>query len=157
VSAAARHLARLAAYDRWANGEAARSVHAASAAPERAVAVLGHLVGAQWLWLKRLGEPAPEMAVWPALALDDCARGLDAVGAVWVRLLGDASDARLAETIRYTNSKGEPWTSVVEDVVVHVQLHSAHHRGQIALELRRAGAAPAYTDYIHAVRQGLLG
>ena len=56
----------------------------------------------------------------------------------------------------YTNSKGELWENRVLDVLSHVLLHSAYHRGQIALEIRRSGSAPAYTDYIHAVRQGLL-
>jgi uncharacterized damage-inducible protein DinB len=33
---------------------------------------------------------------------------------------------------------------------MHVLLHSAHHRGQIAFELRASGQEPAYTDFIHA-------
>jgi uncharacterized damage-inducible protein DinB len=35
-------------------------------------------------------------------------------------------------------------------------MHSAYHRGQVALEMRAAGHQPAYTDFIHAVRQGFL-
>jgi len=35
-------------------------------------------------------------------------------------------------------------------------MHSTYHRGQIASAVREAGGAPAYTDYIHAVRQGLI-
>jgi uncharacterized damage-inducible protein DinB len=31
-------------------------------------------------------------------------------------------------------------------------LSSAYHRGQIAADLRTAGFTPAYTDFIHAVR-----
>jgi uncharacterized damage-inducible protein DinB len=31
--------------------------------------------------------------------------------------------------------------------------HAAYHRGQIALQMRSAGMGPAYTDFIHAVRQ----
>ena len=40
---------------------------------------------------------------------------------------------------------------------MHVLMHSAYHRGQIALEMRAAGMEPAYTDFIQAVRQGLVG
>ena len=58
--------------------------------------------------------------------------------------------------ITYKNSKGEAWTSAVEDILVHVTTHSAYHRGQIAADLRAAGIQPPYTDYIHAVRQGLI-
>jgi uncharacterized damage-inducible protein DinB len=62
----------------------------------------------------------------------------------------------LDRPVRYTNSKGEPWTSTVEDILTHLVIHSAYHRGQIASDLRNAGQKPAYTDYIHAVRQGLI-
>jgi uncharacterized damage-inducible protein DinB len=35
-------------------------------------------------------------------------------------------------------------------------MHSAYHRGQIASLMRAGGSAPAYTDFIHAVRRGLI-
>jgi uncharacterized damage-inducible protein DinB len=41
-------------------------------------------------------------------------------------------------------------------MLVHTVLHSAYHRGQVAAEVRAAGGEPAYTDFIHAVRQGLV-
>jgi len=37
-----------------------------------------------------------------------------------------------------------------------VVMHSAYHRGQIASSLRAAGLAPAYTDFIHGIRQGFV-
>jgi uncharacterized damage-inducible protein DinB len=40
----------------------------------------------------------------------------------------------------------------VDDILMHVVMHSAYHRGQIALEVRCAGQTPAYTDFIHAIR-----
>ncbi len=70
--------------------------------------------------------------------------------------LGQLSPAGLLETVVYKNSKGEPWTSTVEDILTHVVLHSAYHRGQIASLMRAGGEQPAYTDFIHAVRQGLI-
>jgi len=60
----------------------------------------------------------------------------------------------LTERVSYTNSKGEAWTNTVEEILTHVTIHSAYHRGQIASSLRSAGMEPAYTDYIHGVRQG---
>ena len=63
----------------------------------------------------------------------------------------------LRAKVEYRNSKGEAFSSQVEDVLMHVILHSAYHRGQIAMEMRAAGVEPAYTDFIHAVRQGWVG
>ena len=45
---------------------------------------------------------------------------------------------------------------IAKDVLTHVILHSAYHRGQVALAMRAAGMEPAYTDFIHAVRQGFV-
>jgi uncharacterized damage-inducible protein DinB len=62
----------------------------------------------------------------------------------------------LRDNVKYRNSKGEPWSSRVEDILIHVLFHSAYHRGQIALQMRASGLTPAYTDFIHAVRQGFV-
>jgi uncharacterized damage-inducible protein DinB len=35
-------------------------------------------------------------------------------------------------------------------------MHGTYHRGQIAAALRASGATPAVTDFIHAVRLGLI-
>jgi uncharacterized damage-inducible protein DinB len=67
-----------------------------------------------------------------------------------------ASPERLTEEVSYTNSKGEAWSSTVDEILTHIAIHSAYHRGQIAADLRSAGQTPAYTDYIHAVRHGLV-
>ena len=75
---------------------------------------------------------------------------------LWRNYLTQLSPAGFDEKIEYRNSKGEAWSSRVEDVLTHVLLHSAYHRGQVALEMRSAGIGPAYTDFIHAVRQGLV-
>lgn len=66
------------------------------------------------------------------------------------------SPSGLLETVTYKNTKGEPWSNTVEDILTHVLLHSAYHRGQIASQMRADKEQPAYTDFIHAVRQGVI-
>ncbi len=169
------HHRRMIAYDAWANGEAlasfracgAKSERPAQAAPPtpaappappaRAVRVFAHVVGAERLWLARIAGEAPMVAVWPAWPLDECAAALAELAPSWRGFFDRSTDERLADPVAYTNSKGEPWTSTVGDIITHVVAHSAHHRGQIASELRAAGHSPAYTDFIHAVRSGQLG
>jgi uncharacterized damage-inducible protein DinB len=62
----------------------------------------------------------------------------------------------LGRKVAYVNSLGESWTNAVEDILLHVIAHSAYHRGQVALALRSDGHEPAYSDYVHALRQGLV-
>jgi uncharacterized damage-inducible protein DinB len=37
-----------------------------------------------------------------------------------------------------------------------VTIHGSYHRAQIAAAVRESGREPAYTDFIHATRRGLL-
>ena len=117
---------------------------------------MAHIVGAELLWLARLRKEPPVMAVWPDLDLQGCADGLDDASRQWSAYPRNDRRVQLSDRVSYTNSKGEPWTNTVEDILLHVTIHSAYHRGQIASDLRGAGAEPAYTDYIHAVRQRMV-
>ena len=144
-------LERLFRYEDWANREEVARLRTSS--NPAALRLLGHIIGAQWLWYARLHRELPREAVWPELSLDDCERSLDLIGSFWSEYVAGAP---LDSTIQYVNSKGEPWESRVDDVLLHVLLHGAYHRGQIATVLRTGGEVPAYTDYIHCTRSGLI-
>jgi uncharacterized damage-inducible protein DinB len=116
---------------------------------------MGHIIGAEYLWLARLDSTPAELTVWPDLSMEECNSRLDELSHRLMESLS-ARVHRLGDTVTYKNSKGETWTSTVEDILTHVTIHSAHHRGQIASDLRAAGREPAFTDFIHAVRQGLI-
>ncbi|HYH46795.1 MAG TPA: DinB family protein [Thermoanaerobaculia bacterium] len=151
-------LRRLFAWDAWANRETLAALRAAGAPPDETVRLLAHVVGTGWLWWARLRrEPSPT-AVWPELGLPEIAAQIDRLEAAWNATLDGyaAAPGRLAETVPYVNSQGEAWSNRAADVLEHAVLHGAHHRGQIAAALRRAGAEPPYTDWIHAVRRGLV-
>ena len=147
-------LRKLVQYDSWANRETLRSL--GRSAPPKSLRWMAHIVGAELLWLARLRKEPPVMAVWPDLDLQGCADGLDDTSRQWSAYLRNDNRVQLSDSISYTNSKGEPWTNTVEDILLHVTIHSAYHRGQIASDIRSAGGEPAYTDYIHAARQRMV-
>jgi uncharacterized damage-inducible protein DinB len=149
------YYARLLRYDAWANAETLGSLRQGEA-PAKAIRWLGHIVGASALWLARLRQEPPAMAVWPDLDLDGCAAGIERLAESWPRHLERLSPGDLEEGVGYRNSLGEYWTSAVGDILTHVTMHGAYHRAQIAAAVRESGRAPAYTDFIHAVRQGLV-
>ena len=140
---------RLFAYDDWANREEVPHARESAAA----LRLLNHIIGAQWIWIARLRGESPRMAVWPELTPKKAVAELDALRAVWREILERDDPAR---SIEYRNSKGEPWSSRVEEVLMHVVMHGAYHRGQIATLIRQAGKTPAYTDYIQATRSGAV-
>jgi uncharacterized damage-inducible protein DinB len=145
-------LIRLFKYDAWANQEVLRSLRAMASPPARAVKLLAHILSAQWLWLERMKGVPQSLPVWPEWTLEEMEAQLPRLKREWKVFLGEKKPPDLALRFQYTNSKGEHFSSTIGDTAMHVAMHGAYHRGQIALLVRDAGAEPAYTDYIHAVR-----
>ena len=143
------------AYDAWANAESLRSVHDAGA-PAAAVRLMAHVAAAESLWMGRLRADPTPVVVWPDLAPAAIETGLARLAAQWRALVTALSATELVRSVAYVNSKGEEWTTSVDDILLHVVLHSTHHRGQVAHVLRAAGSTPAYTDYAHCARSGLI-
>ncbi len=138
---------RLFRYDDWANREEAARLREINV-PE-ALRLLGHIIGANWVWVTRIRGESAKMAVWPELAIAACAAELDPLREAWSQILRTVDPA---STIEYRNSKGEPWSSPLDEVLMHVVTHGAYHRGQMATRVRESGDTPAYTDLIHATR-----
>ncbi len=150
------HFRRQFAYDAWANREVLAALSTNTSLAARPLQLLAHILSAERLWLERIKKQPQSQPVWPEFTLDQCEAQISELAQPWREYLGQLSVAALSEKVAYKNSKGEQWTSTVEDVLTHVLLHSAYHRGQIASHVRTAGGEPAYTDFIHAARQGLI-
>ncbi|MEO8293897.1 MAG: DinB family protein [Gemmatimonadota bacterium] len=143
---------KLFAHTEWADLEVLAVLRGSDTIEPACLELFAHILGAEHVWLARLRDEKASVAVWPSLTLDQCAalamenhRGfVDFIG----RLAGD-DDQRLVD---YRNSAGRDFRSTIQDILLHVALHGAYHRGQIALAMRRGGVAPAPTDYIGFVR-----
>jgi uncharacterized damage-inducible protein DinB len=149
------HYRKLARYNEWANLEVITFFRGMSAPPDGSLRLMAHIVGAEHVWLARLLRKEPPIPVWPELAVEVCEGQVKELARSWKSYLAGSPEL-LEQTVAYRNSKGESWATRVHDILTHVFLHSAYHRGQIAADMRRAGNAPAYTDFIHGVRQGLV-
>ncbi|MFN3596957.1 MAG: DinB family protein [Rubricoccaceae bacterium] len=146
----------------WASGALADALLEASCTPggqplpealDRARGVLAHTLVADRVWLMRLrGERTDALALWPTLD----ARGLRLLAQrnadAYEDLLEPLADDDLARVAAYRALDGTRHRSAVHDVLEHVLLHGAHHRGQAAAALRAAGVAPPRLDYIAWVR-----
>jgi len=150
------HIRNLFSYDDWANREVLDSLQALNAPPERSVKLLAHILSAERLWLERLLVQKQTAPVWPLSTLAQCKLEVDQLPGLWKNYLTALGEAGLARSLTYKNTKGESFSSQKQDILLHVVMHSAYHRGQIAADMRAAGFTPPYTDFIHAVRQGFL-
>ncbi len=148
------HLQRLFRYDDWANLEVASALASARYPTERVRRLLAHIVATEWVWRSRiLAQPQP-VAVWPEWELAESARQAEALRGAWSGIFRGLDDEGLDRTVTYVNTSDQQFSSTAGDILMHVVMHSAYHRGQIASEMRAAGDEPVYTDFIHAVRQG---
>jgi uncharacterized damage-inducible protein DinB len=156
----AKDFLRMFTYDDWANRECLAAMRAASLLPAETIGRMAHILSAEKLWLERILKQPQSLPVWPNSTIDDCAALADEMSLAWrnylARVANPFAPGSLDDKVEYRNSKGELWRSRVEDILLHVLLHSAYHRGQIALQMRASGLTPAYTDFIHAVRQGFV-
>jgi uncharacterized damage-inducible protein DinB len=157
----ADYLRRQFAYDEWANHEVLKAIRAAAGANERSpnersLQLMSHILAAELVWLERLQRQPQSVPVWPEPDLAQCEAQAAKLGGMWLEFLDLITAGDVSQSITYKNSKGEEWTSTIVDVLTHVILHSAYHRGQIATHMRASGQTPAYTDFIHGARRGLI-
>ena len=146
------HLDCLFAHLAWADEHVLQSLRDAGDDASQAEELFAHILGSEIVWLSRIQGRQSDVPVWPSLSLDECAALAARVRGEYDRLLASLDEQGLSRLVHYRNSAGLEFDSKVEDMLVHVALHGAYHRGQIALLLRAGGSTPAATDYIAFVR-----
>ncbi len=146
-------------YNSWANE---RVLDAASLVPEADFTrdlksshgsmrdTLAHIVWAEWIWLRRWKGDSPTLVFPPsdfpnASSLRDRFRVVDGERSTFLREL---PAERLAQTMEYTNLKGEVWRYPLWQQLHHVANHSTYHRGQVTTMLRQVGADAVATDLL---------
>jgi uncharacterized damage-inducible protein DinB len=150
---------QLYAYNEWAN---ARYFVAAGELSEEAYGravtssfpsirdTLGHVVGAEWIWLQRwLGESPTAQPSWTTGATrDELRRELDGVESARHGFLDGLDAARLGAPVSFRFLSGRPAEASLVALLVHVVNHSTYHRGQLATLFRQVGATPPPTDLL---------
>ncbi len=140
-------------YDAWANRRLAGALTDEHAEGCR---LLAHVLAAQRVWLRRIrGDRAATTAeTWPHLSAEEVRAFAHEIEADLGRFAAAVTAEGLQRVVPYQNSKGTAYETSVGDILAHVLLHGAYHRGQAAAALRAAGTAPPVTDFIAFVREG---
>ena len=166
------HAVLMAQYNAWMNAklyDAAVKLSPEDLAAERGaffgsiLGTLNHLIVSDTIWLKRFAaHPAqpkvlqvvsalPNPTALSQLVFTDFAalrerrQLLDATIQSWTEgLTGDD----LAQTLSYTNTKGEVKAKHMGSLVIHFFNHQTHHRGQATTLLSQAGVDVGETDLL---------
>jgi uncharacterized damage-inducible protein DinB len=146
------HFTKLYEHLAWADARVLQSLRGAHAVLKRDLDLYSHILGSEHVWLSRIKGTPPRVAVWPSLTLDEAERLAGENSAAFNKVVSELTEEGRETPITYRNSAGDQFTSTLEDILTHVSLHGAYHRGQIAASIRAAGDVPSPTDYIAFAR-----
>ena len=147
-----QYFLRLFEYDKYANSVIADLIIKANN-PEIAVKLMTHLLAAQNMWYSRCTSlPTADIALW---AEGDAKTFTDQIkerSDLWIGFLNTLEEADFKKTVEYKNTRGEAFSSRLDDILGHTINHGTHHRAQIGQHLKLAGTDLPFTDYIIYLR-----
>jgi uncharacterized damage-inducible protein DinB len=143
------------AYEAWANARIDQCLGGFIPTHE-ILGVWSHLIVTKQMWLARVvGEDYSRLALWSIYQVPEAATMLTDVERRWRSFLEDLSDAELDRVVTFHNTKSQPQADTVTDILMHVVMHGAYHRGQLATLIKVAiGLEAPITDYIVFTREG---
>ncbi len=140
-------------YNSWANRRVLQALKPVQPPPKAAKA-FSHILLAEKLWLLRIqGKQENPVDIWQPIAAAEWEDTLNLSIGAYRNFLQRLTDEDLVKTVSYRNSKGTEYHNLLSDILTHVFMHGAYHRGQIAITFRSANLEPPQTDYIYYVRE----
>ncbi len=136
-------------HEHWANLKVLETLISTNEPPQRAIEIFSHTIAAQRIWLDRMKGDKTELKVWEVFDRKIMLELLEINYADLTKLL-DNQD--INQLINYQNSKGEHFTNTVNQILTHLALHAAYHRGQVVLLLKNHVDSLPTTDYIFYIR-----
>ncbi|HXI14176.1 MAG TPA: DinB family protein [Thermoanaerobaculia bacterium] len=145
-------LRRLIAYSDWANLRMLAALEQVSDRSPDAVRLFAHVITTDGIYLERMkrNDPFPQN-FWPEVPLAEIEGRMKANGSAYRSFIDSLGD--VDERVSYRNSKGERFNTSIADMLTHLSIHGAHHRGQILHAMRQSGRPSVNLDFITFVRE----
>jgi uncharacterized damage-inducible protein DinB len=146
------HLRQLYIYNDWANWRIISSLKTNSC--EKGREILAHLLITEKEYFERLyGKDSTGFDFWQNLSLEECENLAHETAENYDRLLKRFDEEGLSLRAKYKTGEGVAYENTFRELLSHVLVHSATHRGNIVINLREEGFAPPKIDYIIYLRQ----
>jgi uncharacterized damage-inducible protein DinB len=110
-----------------------------------------HIADAEYIWHCRLtSSPFPDIPGQTGKPIDY----LEDIDQLLLDFIASKEESYFTQSTAYKNLKGESFTNVNNDILMHVFNHGTFHRGQVISMLRNAGFNKAIdsTDFIAYAR-----
>ena len=109
---------------------------------------LSHILLGERAWFQRIRGEEPGREIWSLLTIPQ----LEDLSAAHEQIFTGLLDGDVGRVVPFQRFTGERYQSPVGDILLHLTLHGAHHRGQMAAYASAAGIAPVNTDLIEYCR-----
>lgn len=111
---------------------------------------LVHVMWAEWVWLERWEGRSPadvfDPKAFPTVAsVRERWTEIESRRDLLVAAMRGGEEER---RVSYVNRRGERWEYSLGQMMQHVVIHAAYHRGQVVTLLRQLGAKAPTTDYL---------
>jgi uncharacterized damage-inducible protein DinB len=118
-------------------------------ADKNVVGTLAHTFAADRVWIARIQGLPPQKFITDAdRDLTLLNREWPAVLQTWQEWAAGLTDQNVANVASYHDTKGNPYSTELWKIVLHVVNHGTHHRGQVSGFLRTMGHVPPSLDLI---------
>ncbi|MFD2200286.1 DinB family protein [Shivajiella indica] len=107
--------------------------------------IVSHLLNAHHIWNHRILGKKPRFGVWDLQQIENLGEFNKECFERSKRILKNLA---FSKQITYTTSKGDTFSSTIQEILFHIVNHSTYHRGQIMAQLRESGLEPISTDFI---------
>ncbi len=144
-------------YNAWANGhllDAAASLSQPDLAKELGASFgsvegnLLHVLWAQNVWHQRfVGDEIPDLPK-PGAGTDTIREAYTTSNDALRDYVGSLRETDLANTISYTDTRGNVYEPPLWQPLVHLVNHGTHHRAECAMLLTSFGSPPRQLDYM---------
>jgi uncharacterized damage-inducible protein DinB len=137
-------LSKLIDHSVWANENCVDFLAEGFASDEFLMKRMAHILLGERAWFQRLSGDEPDRDIWKRMTVSEL-RGMHARHRT---MYDELLRGNLQRVIAYKRFTGEACQSQVADILLHLTLHGAHHRGQMATYLSGKGTKPINTDFL---------
>ena len=137
-------LAKLTDHCIWANELWIGFISENCPADEYLLTRMSHILLGEQAWFDRISGKEPNRNIWTAITIPSLQEEQQKHRSVYQNLVAGNID----RVIAYKRFTGEEYQSSIADILLHLTLHGAHHRGQMATHVSGRGMKPINADFI---------
>ncbi len=148
------HFLKVLSYNAWSNRRFMTCMLGSTVMNNKIFLLFSHLLTAEAVWLSRAqGGIGPVEHLWEVYPNDVLQRMLEENSQAWYDYIQACDKNALSGEVTYNNSKGEAYTTRLDDIITHFVNHGTHHRAQIASMLQQEKVEAPVSDYIAFIRE----